>query len=92
MTLNKQSRTTLQGWSQRNNPQPKVLTTVPRAAWHQGVVLITQSILLYGSDIWADALKKEKFRMKIRGVQHRGALRVTFSYCTVSEPAALVIA
>ena len=28
----------IQGWSQRNNPQAKVLTTVPRAAWHQGVV------------------------------------------------------
>ena len=27
-----------QGWSRRNNPQAKMLTTVPRAAWHQGVV------------------------------------------------------
>ena len=27
-----------QGWSRRNKPQAKVLTTVPRAAWRQGVV------------------------------------------------------
>ena len=27
-----------QGWSRRNNPQAKVLTTVPRAALHQEVV------------------------------------------------------
>ena len=42
--LNKQSRTMFQGWSQRNNPQAKVLTTVPRAAWHQGVVSHTVSL------------------------------------------------
>ena len=28
-----------QGESRRNNPQAKELTTVPRAAWRQGVVL-----------------------------------------------------
>ena len=33
----------LQGWSPSNNPQAKVLTTVPRAAWHQGVVSSTVS-------------------------------------------------
>ena len=42
--LNKQSRTMFQGWSWRNNPQAKVLTTVPRAAWHQGVVSHTVSL------------------------------------------------
>ena len=36
--LNKQSRTMFQGWFRSNNPQAKVLTTVPGAAWHQGVV------------------------------------------------------
>ena len=29
--LNKQSRTMRQGWSRKNNPQTKVLTTAPRA-------------------------------------------------------------
>ena len=42
--LNKQSRTMFQGWTRRNNPQAKVLTTVPRAAWHQGVMSYTVSL------------------------------------------------
>ena len=42
--LNKQSRTMFLGWSRRNNPQDKVLTTVQRAAWHQGVVSHTVSL------------------------------------------------
>ena len=42
--LNKQSRAMFQGWSRRNNPQAKVLSTVPRAAWHQGVVTHTVSL------------------------------------------------
>ena len=33
-----------QRWSQRNIPQAKVLTTMPRAAWHQGVVSFTVSL------------------------------------------------
>ena len=37
---------------------------------------VTQSVLLYGSEMWADALKKEKFRKKIGEVQYRGALKV----------------
>ena len=41
--LNMQSRTMFQGWFRRNIPQAKVLTTVPRAAWHQGVVSHTVS-------------------------------------------------
>ena len=32
-----------QGWSRSNNPQTKVLTTVPKAACHQGVVSPTVS-------------------------------------------------
>ena len=42
--LNKQSRTMFQRWSRRNNPRAKVLTTVPRAAWLQGVVSHTRSL------------------------------------------------
>ena len=42
--LNKQSQTMIQGWSRRNNPQAKVLTTVPMAASHQRVVPITVSL------------------------------------------------
>ena len=42
--LNKQSWTMYQGWSRRNNLQAKVLTSVPMAAWHQGVVFFTVSL------------------------------------------------
>ena len=42
--LNKQSRKRFQGWSGMNNPQAKVSTTVPRAAWQQGVVFYTVSL------------------------------------------------
>lgn len=52
----------------------------------------TQSIILYGAEIWADAMKKEVHRQKIAAVQRLGALRITSSYRTVSEPAVLVIA
>lgn len=53
---------------------------------------VTHSILLYGSEIWADALKKNKYRKKMAAVQRIGALRITSSYRTVSEPAVLIIA
>lgn len=52
----------------------------------------TQSIMLYGAEIWADAMKIEKYRKRIAAVQRRGALRVACSYRTVSEPAVMVIA
>ena len=42
--VNKQSRTMFQGWSRRNNPQAKVLTTVPRAAWRQGLVSLGNQV------------------------------------------------
>ena len=50
-----------------------------------------ESIMLYGAEIWADAMRYEKYRKRLSAVQRRGALRVTSSYRTVSEPAVLVI-
>ncbi|XP_026471514.1 uncharacterized protein LOC113375783 [Ctenocephalides felis] len=50
------------------------------------------SVLLYGTEIWADILKQKTYRRKIAAVQRRGALRVTCAYRTVSEAAVLVIA
>ena len=66
----------------------------PRPSKRRLLMSVTQSILLYGSEIWANALKKKVYRKRIRiaGVQYRGALRIACSYRTVSEPAALVIA
>lgn len=56
------------------------------------VMNVTNAILLYGCEIWADALKRDIYRKQMAAVQRRGALRVASSYRTVSEPAVLVIA
>lgn len=50
------------------------------------------SVLLYGAELWADALKYEKYRKRVAAVQRRGALRVACAYRTVSESAILVVA
>lgn len=64
----------------------------PIASKRKLLMAITHSILLYGCEIWADALKQEKYRKQMSAVQRRGALRVVSSYRTVSEPAVLVVA
>lgn len=51
----------------------------------------TNSILLYGCEIWADALKAEYRRKVLLSVQRTAALRVAHAYRTVSESAVLVI-
>lgn len=51
----------------------------------------TQSILLYGCEIWADALQAKYRRKMLAAVQRTAALRVASAYRTVSEPAVLVI-
>ncbi|XP_018799939.1 PREDICTED: uncharacterized protein LOC108975699 [Bactrocera latifrons] len=51
----------------------------------------TQSVLLYGSEIWADTLNVENRRKVLAEVQRTAALRVASAYRTVSEPAVLVI-
>ena len=49
------------------------------------------SILLYGSETWASALKVESRRRVLSAVQRTAALRVASAYRTVSESAVLVI-
>ena len=51
-----------------------------------------ETIMLYGAEIWADAMRYEKYRKRLSAVQRRGALRVTSLYHRVSEPAVFVIA
>uniref|UniRef100_A0A1B6JZR0 Uncharacterized protein n=1 Tax=Homalodisca liturata TaxID=320908 RepID=A0A1B6JZR0_9HEMI len=53
---------------------------------------VTNSVILYGCEIWADALRQKRYRKKVVAVQRRGALRISSAYRTVSEPAVLVIA
>lgn len=51
---------------------------------------VKHSILLYGSEIWADTLKTEHRRKQLAAGQRMGAFRVASTYRTVSEPAILV--
>ncbi|KAJ8975986.1 hypothetical protein NQ317_016232 [Molorchus minor] len=64
----------------------------PTAKKRRLLMSVTDSIILYGCEIWADALQKEKYRKVVASVQRRGALRIASAYRTVSEPAVLVIA
>ncbi|XP_033221017.1 uncharacterized protein LOC117175416 [Belonocnema kinseyi] len=64
----------------------------PRASKRRLLMTVTQSIMLYGAEIWAGTLNKKKYCKRMAAVQQRGALRIASSYCTVSKPAILVIA
>ena len=64
----------------------------PRPAKRRLLMAVTHSVLLYGSEVWAQALRIKSYRRRISAVQRRGALRVASAYRTVSEPATLVIA
>lgn len=55
------------------------------------IMATTQSILLYGCEIWADALRADYRRNMLAKVQRSAALRIASAYRTVSEPAVLVI-
>ena len=48
--------------------------------------------MLYGAGVWADAIGYEKYCKRLFAAQRRRALRLTSSYCTVSEPAVFVTA
>ena len=67
-------------------------TRGPRQSKRRLLMTVAQSIMLYGAEIWGNALKKERYRKRMAAVQVRGAMRIASPYCTVSEPAALVIA
>ena len=64
----------------------------PKSSKRRILMSVTHSILLYGAEIWADALNVAKYRRRIASVQRRCALRVVCAYRTVSEAAVLVIA
>ncbi|XP_054272570.1 UDP-glycosyltransferase UGT5-like [Macrosteles quadrilineatus] len=64
----------------------------PRSSRRRLLMSSVQFVLLYGAEVWADALNKEAYRMRLARVQRQAALRVASAYRTVSEPAVLVIA
>lgn len=63
----------------------------PLASRRKLLMDTTQSILLYGSEIWAETLKTGSRRKVLAKVQRTAALRVASAYRTVSEAAILVI-
>ena len=64
----------------------------PKSSKRRVLMRVTYSILLYGAEIWADAMNVWKYRGRIASIQRRCALRVVCAYRTVSEAAALVVA
>lgn len=64
----------------------------PRSSKRRILLCIAHSIMLYGAEIWADALKMEKYRKRLASVQRRAALRVASAYRSVSEAAVLAVA
>lgn len=64
----------------------------PKPCKRRLIMTTVESILLYGAEIWADALNKEYCRRRIAAVQRTGALRIACSYRTVSSAAVTVIA
>lgn len=64
----------------------------PSQCKRRAMMSVVHSILLYGAEIWADALKMETYRRRMASVQRQSALRITSGYRTVSEAAILVVA
>ncbi|XP_031783013.1 uncharacterized protein LOC116416891 [Nasonia vitripennis] len=64
----------------------------PRPSVRRLLMATTNSILLYGAEVWAEAMEVKKYRKQITAVQRRGALRVACSYRTVSGEVVMIIA
>lgn len=48
----------------------------PKSTKRRLLMTAVQSVLLYGAEVWADSLSKEKYRKRLGQVQRRSALRV----------------
>lgn len=64
----------------------------PTASKRRLLMIVTHSVLFYGSEIWADVLRQEKYKKWMASAQRQRAERMTSSYRTVSKRAVLVIA
>lgn len=64
-----------------------------RTSWHQLIMSSVNHVLLYRDVVWAHALSKSSaIATNLLRLKLLGALRVASAYCTVSDPAILVIA
>lgn len=52
----------------------------------------TQSVLLYGAELWVDDLGKKVYRKRFARVQRHGALGVASTYRNVSELTVIALA
>lgn len=64
----------------------------PKSSNRKTLANVAQSIILYAAPIWSEAIKWEKYRRLVVGVQRRMALRVCCGFRTISTEAALVLA
>ena len=67
-------------------------TNGPKPNKRRIVMSVILSIMLYGAEVWAEAVNAEKYQRKVASVQRRGSLRIVSAYRTVSEATVLVIA
>lgn len=63
----------------------------PKMRKRKVLAMTVQSVVLYASPIWADAMKIERHRKTVESVQRLMALRVCSGYRTVSTAAVLVV-
>lgn len=63
----------------------------PTAMKRRVLAMATQSIVMYGSPVWNEAMRIQTYRDKVRKVQRIMALRVCFGYRTISTDAVLVL-
>lgn len=64
----------------------------PRQCKRRLLMSTVNSILLYGAEVWAGAMRVKKYSKRVLAVQRRAALRVTCAYRTVSGAAVMVVA
>ncbi|XP_046671399.1 uncharacterized protein LOC124361395 [Homalodisca vitripennis] len=64
----------------------------PKSSRRRLLMSTVQFVLLYGAEVWADALNIEFYRIRTARVHRQAVLRVCSAYRTVSETAVLVIA
>lgn len=64
----------------------------PKPSTRRLLMSTAHSILLYGAEVWADALTIKKYRKTMTYVQRQGALRIACAYRTVPAEAVLIVA
>lgn len=55
-------------------------------------MVVTQSVMPYGAQIWADSFGNQKYKNHMISVQIRDAVCVAFTYYSVSHTAIFIVA